>query len=218
MASETELPERLAWTLAWQTAKLMPELARPDAEERLRAYWSATRHMDEVLARIGLHSESLSMDVGGGLTTPLRWLPGRRVCVDPLAHHYASRFPLPLDQVTFVPGRGEALPAPSETVDLAICTNCIDHTDDPWAVMGELLRVLRTGGWLWFTCEARPLDKARNAGHPHALDHAGIHDLVTPFQIVQEWEEPWRGVYRYLTGQAPFDATELGFLLRKEQP
>lgn len=215
MASETELSERLRWTLSWQTRKLMPKLADPRAEARLHDYWLIARRMRDVLSHVSLSGSSLSIDVGGGLTTPLRWLPGRRVCVDPLAEHYAARFNLPLDRVSYASGQGEALPFDSGSVDLVICTNCIDHTDDPWTVVREVFRVLRPGGWFWFTCEENAADQERNAGHPHALDRAAIFDLVKGFESVLAWEEPWRGVYGHLLDREPHPAMELGFLVRK---
>lgn len=216
-SEDTELPERLQWTLSWQTRKLMPELARPEAEDRLRDYWTSARRMSEVLARVALDTRSLSVDVGGGLTTPLRWLPGRRICVDPLAEHYAERCQLPLDLVTYAFGQGERLPLVSGTADLVICTNCIDHTDDPLAVVREVERVLKPGGWFWFSCEINAPDQERNAGHPHALDRHAIVDLVSGFESVLTWEEPWRGVYGFLLDRDPFPAVELGFLLKKAE-
>jgi SAM-dependent methyltransferase len=213
--SDAQLPERLQWTLSWQTRKLMPVLAAPEAEERLRAYWLSDRRMGEVVDHVSLSGASLSVDVGGGLTTPLRWLPGRRVCIDPLAEHYAARFDLPMDRVTYASGQGESLPFVTGSVDLVICTNCIDHTDDPWAVAREVGRVLRPGGWLWFTCEENPPDQERNAGHPHALDRGAIRGLLEAFEVVLAWEEPWRGVYGYLLDREPHPAMELGFLARK---
>ena len=215
MDSETTLSERLRWTLAWQTRKLMPLLAEPESEERLHDYWLTARRMRDVLSHVSLSESSFSIDVGGGLTTPLRWLPGRRVCVDPLADHYAARFSLPVDRVTYTAGEGEALPFPDGSSDLVVCTNCIDHTDDPWAVVREVTRVLRPGGWFWFTCEENPPDKVRNMGHPHALDRAAIRNLVDGLEVVLSWEEPWRGVYGHLLDREPHPAMELGFLARK---
>ncbi|MFT5685895.1 MAG: SAM-dependent methyltransferase [Myxococcota bacterium] len=215
MDSETPLSDRLRWTLSWQTQNLMPLLVEPGVEERLRDYWIETRRMDTVLDRTGLHSGSVSVDIGGGLTTALRWLPGKRVCIDPLAAHYAARFDLPHERVEYRTGSGELLPLKSGTVDLVICTNCIDHTNDPWAVIAEVERVLRPGGWLWLTCEIRPPEKARNPGHPHALDRASLCSMVSGFETVLSWEEPWRGVLRYLQGREPFTAVEFGFLLRR---
>lgn len=209
------LSDRLRWTFEWQTRNLVPLLAAPEATERLRSFWNEARHMDRVLARVALGREALSVDVGGGMTSPLRWLPGRRICVDPLSDHYASASHRRHSDVEFVTGQGERLPIASGTADLVICTNCIDHVDDPARVVREILRVLKPDGWVWFSCEIRPPEVARNAGHPHGFDRAAILALVSQFQIVLKWEEPWRGIYRYLRDlNAEAAETELGFLLQ----
>lgn len=209
------LSDRLRWTLNWQSANLMPLLRLDGGEQQLFDFWAKTRRMAEVLALAGLGARSLSVDVGGGLTTPLRWLPGRRVCADPLASHYGVLFDLPTDRVEFVPNHGEALPMTDASVDLVVCTNCIDHAEDPVGVIDEIERVLCSGGWFWFSCETKPLGVTRNAGHPHAIDRQALSDLIARFDVVLAWEEPWRGVYRFLRGEGPKASVELGFLVRK---
>lgn len=208
-------PDRLGWTLAWQTRHVVPLLGQPGALERLRDFWRSTRRMDDVLRTTRLTPSSLIVDVGAGMTTPVRWLPGSALALDPLAGPYRSISPLPLRRARYVSASGERLPLRDEAADLVICTNCIDHTVDPRRVMGELLRVAKTGGHVWFSCEINPPEKERNPGHPHALDRGAIERLVADFEIQARWEEPWRGVYGYLLGRGPFAAVELGFLLRK---
>jgi len=220
VASETELPERLRWRLAWRIRKLMPVLRQPGADGRLRDYWLTARRMREVLARASLSASSLSIDVEAGLATLLRWLPGRRVCVDPLAEHYAARFELPLDRVSCTQEDGEALPfvsGCSDRVVCAVCATCIDHADHPWAVVPGAVRVLQPGGWFWFACEENPPVRELNAGHPHALERAAIRGLADGFEIKLAWEEPWRGVCGHLLDHAPLAAMKLGSLARKPE-
>ncbi|MCB9660526.1 MAG: class I SAM-dependent methyltransferase [Sandaracinaceae bacterium] len=173
--------------------------------------------MDDVIELVRPHGASTAIDVGGGMTTPLRWIPGRNLCVDPLAEHYARLTSLPLEGVDYLAGGGESLPVERETIDLVICTNCIDHTDDPAAIVAEVRRVLRPGGWFWFTCEEHEIGAKRNAGHPHALNRADIRGLLNGLDVVLDWEEPWRGVLRYLVGSEPAPTFELGFLARKPE-
>jgi SAM-dependent methyltransferase len=215
VALKGALSDRLRWTLNWQSANLMPLLRQEGAEQKLFDFWATTRRMADVLALTGLGEGSLSVDVGGGLTTPLRWFPGRRVCADPLASHYSTLFDLPTDRVEFVSNHGEALPMTDASVDLVVCTNCIDHVADPVGVIGEIERVLRPGGWFWFSCEIKPLGAIRNAGHPHAMDREAVGDLIARFDVVLAWEEPWRGLHRFMLGKGPKVAVELGFLVRR---
>ena len=84
-----------------------------------------------------------------------------------------------------------------------------------WVLARLGKRVLRPGGWFWFSCEENPSNQERNAGHPHALHREAIRGLVSDFEIVLAWEEPWRGVYGFLLDHEPFPALELGFLVRK---
>ncbi len=41
------------------------------------------------------------------------------------------------------------LPLPSARLDGVFCSNMLEHTPDPGAVLTELARVLRPGGWAW---------------------------------------------------------------------
>jgi SAM-dependent methyltransferase len=43
------------------------------------------------------------------------------------------------------------LPVADASVDAVLCTQVLEHVKDPAAVLGELARVLRPGGWLWLT-------------------------------------------------------------------
>lgn len=215
MVSDPSLPPRLQWTLSWQTRHLVPLLQAPSSEDVLQGFWRDVRHMDDVLQHVVLEPSSLSVDIGGGLTTPLRWLPGRRLCLDPLADHYLRTGLAPVDRVTYRRASGEALPLDSGSADLAICTNCIDHTRDPWAIAAEIHRILRPGGWFWFSCEDNPPEVERNAGHPHALTVEDIRAFMDGFEVHRAWSEPWRGVYGHLTDGPFLPTREHVFLGRK---
>jgi SAM-dependent methyltransferase len=41
------------------------------------------------------------------------------------------------------------LPVPSGVLDGVFCSNMLEHTPEPGAVLGELERVLKPGGWAW---------------------------------------------------------------------
>ena len=46
-------------------------------------------------------------------------------------------------------GDGTTLPIPTATFDGALCSNMLEHTPNPLAVVDELERVVRPGGWAW---------------------------------------------------------------------
>jgi SAM-dependent methyltransferase len=45
----------------------------------------------------------------------------------------------------------DALPIADASFDAALCTQVLEHVENPRAVLGELHRVLRSGGGLWLT-------------------------------------------------------------------
>ncbi len=46
---------------------------------------------------------------------------------------------------------GSVLPVATAAVDGVLCSNMLEHTPDPVAVIGELERVVRPGGWVWLS-------------------------------------------------------------------
>ena len=44
-----------------------------------------------------------------------------------------------------------ALPVPVATFDAVVCSNMLEHTPSPAAVLAEVVRVLRPGGWAWLS-------------------------------------------------------------------
>lgn len=212
--NESHISPRLAWTLRCQREVLLPCLGDAGARGRLREYWRVTRRMEQVLDRVELHGKSRVVDVGGGLVTPLGWMPGLRTLVDPLASHYGQVVTYPPD-FEICTGDGECLPFGNGVVDLVICTNCIDHTEDPHRIVGEIRRILRPGGWLWFTCELRDPTEGRNAGHPSAFVQVSLDSLLSEFEIELSWLEPWRGAWRFLSGCPAHRNFEAGYLLKR---
>jgi SAM-dependent methyltransferase len=207
------LEPRLRWTFDWQREHLWPLLTRDGAWVEFRRYWEERRHLAEVIEATRVSDESRIIDIGCGISTVLRLLPGRRTGIDPLAGAYLTLgspgvevYP---NDIEIVEAGGEALPFASETVDIAFCTNCIDHTEDPVAVIAEAERVLRPSGRLVLGCELRDPGRARNPGHPHGLDARGIERLVARWDVTHRWLGPWQGIRSFLTGAPPSRLDEL---------
>ena len=91
------------------------------------------------------------LDVGGGagyLAAACRAAGARCAIVEPSETELAWRgAPPPAAAV----GDGTALPVRSGTVDLALCSNVLEHAREPEALCDELVRVVRPGGLVWIS-------------------------------------------------------------------
>jgi 2-polyprenyl-6-hydroxyphenyl methylase/3-demethylubiquinone-9 3-methyltransferase len=62
--------------------------------------------------------------------------------------------------IEYVEGRGEALPVPDGSFDLAYCCDVLEHVDDVPAVLREIRRALRPGGlFVYDTINRTPLSR-----------------------------------------------------------
>ncbi len=94
---------------------------------------------------------ALTLDVGGGagyLTRALRAAGARCVLVEAQLQELSWRGP-PVRGCLLADGR--ALPVVSESVDLVVCSNVLEHVPEPFALVEEMARVLRPGGHLWLS-------------------------------------------------------------------
>jgi SAM-dependent methyltransferase len=76
---------------------------------------------------------------------------GLGVGIDPLAVEYKRLFPDIQRHALTVAAMGEELPFADGSFDVVLSDNVIDHATRPLRIVDELVRVLRTGGLLYFT-------------------------------------------------------------------
>lgn len=107
----------------------------------------------------------------------------RCVAVDPLAKGYVEEGLLPeaCEAVTYIEAPGEDIPLPANFADLVICENCLDHVTDPAAVVREMFRLLKPGGYVWFFVD---LSEHRDYMHPHPMTEQRIRELFAEFREV----------------------------------
>jgi len=87
------------------------------------------------------------VEIGCGPLGFLPFIKGRlKVGLDPIVHNLWKK----VADVDYMRAIGEFLPIRSESVDVVICYNVIDHCMDPCRVLKEINRILRPGGLLLF--------------------------------------------------------------------
>jgi SAM-dependent methyltransferase len=94
---------------------------------------------------------SRALDVGGGagyLTVALRAAGARCVLVDADAGELAWRGTPPMGSVV---ADGTRLPVGDGAFDLVVSSNVLEHVPSPFALVDEMVRVLRPGGYLWLS-------------------------------------------------------------------
>lgn len=173
------------WCDFFRDPSIHPGLSRSDDPARVILGWQRGRLLE--LARcLGLPDEQALdawclaqrvVEIGGGpvpAVAAARWRAA--VAADPLADAYAAERLSP-PSPTYVPlvALGEALPLPSASWDLVICENCLDHVDDPLAVLLEVRRLLHPGGHLWLLVD---LDGPADWLHPHPMTLERIRSLL----------------------------------------
>ncbi|MCA9299959.1 MAG: class I SAM-dependent methyltransferase [Phycisphaerales bacterium] len=113
----------------------------------------------------------------------------RGVAIDPLADGYASEHLLPtnakIDEVTFIAAPGENIPLPSGFADIVIIENCLDHVDDPQAVVTEICRLLAPNGLLWILVD---LMDYSDEMHPNPFSEDRLRGLLSAsgFDVVRD--------------------------------
>lgn len=103
------------------------------------------------------------------------------VGVDPLADHYRALFPAWQDRARTIAAGGENLPFADASFDIVLCDNVVDHAEGPARIVAEIARVLRPGGFLYFTVNVHhPVYQAASALHA-AWRAVGLPFEITPF-------------------------------------
>lgn len=145
------------------------------AQQSESQFWtSVARHDFDVLQNLADNSQKAAMlkphlktgtrsalevgcgPLGLGIIIFLTEIP-QRIAMDPLQLRYmdandplAHYIDLRRKSVAYLKARGEEIPIGSETLDLVICCNVIDHTSHPDSILSEIYRILRPGGQFFF--------------------------------------------------------------------
>jgi SAM-dependent methyltransferase len=164
-----------------KTAGLLPQ-ARDFVENRLaegrkiaeflsERFQSGKLDVLDVGSGNGAIALAVSTDLSNAVTGLDRQLNDDFLCL-------RSRTGIPAGQVV---ADGEALPLPAESFDVVLCLETLEHTPHPGVLGGEIMRVLRPGGFCLLTTPAR----LRHLLGPDP--HFGVPGLLLLPDRLQKW-------------------------------
>ncbi|HVF46048.1 MAG TPA: class I SAM-dependent methyltransferase [Pyrinomonadaceae bacterium] len=125
---------------------------------------------DKVL-EVGSGSHGLVFGFGGNFG----------VGIDPLAVDYHRLFPRVQASAVTAAALGEELPFADASFEIVLSDNVIDHAERPLEIVGEICRVLKPGGLLFFTVNIHhPLYNLASRAHG-AWNAAGLRLELSAF-------------------------------------
>jgi SAM-dependent methyltransferase len=105
------------------------------------------------------------------------------LAVEPLADRMRDAGLLLGGDAVYLTCGAEALPLMSQSVDVVVARNSLDHVRDPAAVLSETARVLRPGGTLILNVD---IEGEPTAEEPHAFTIEKVRGLLGPLEIERE--------------------------------
>jgi SAM-dependent methyltransferase len=140
---------------------------------------SSQRVRSRLEAYQSIPSDARVIEVGSGAHGLIFFFGAKLgVGIDPLAVDYSRLFPQWQQLSPTVAAVGESLPFADQSFDVVICDNVVDHAESPGGIVAELVRILKSGGLLYFTV---------NFHHPiysvAASAHTTWKSLGLPYEI-----------------------------------
>ena len=159
------------------------EHVRGREEEIIAAMKKSSRRVRELLETFQpIAPDARVIEVGSGAHGLIFYFGSTHgIGVDPLAVSYGNLFPHWQSRAQTVAAVGESLPFRSQSFDVVLCDNVVDHAESPRKIAGELARILVPGGLLYFTVNIHHQLYAIAAGVHASWRAAGVPYEVGPF-------------------------------------
>ena len=106
--------------------------------------------------------------------------------VDPIAEAYRDSGLLLESDAIYLNTPAERIPLLSESVDVIVCRNSLDHVDKPTTVIAEIHRLLRPGGTLILNVD---IDHPASPTEPHEISIETLRAWLEDFTV--EREDEW---------------------------
>jgi SAM-dependent methyltransferase len=164
--------------------------ASADATYLGRRWQQARAEVRRVVREAALDDESffegkVVVDIGPGpLGFPDACPAALAIGVEPLAERFAQHdLLLPDSRALYLAIGAERVPLLSQSVDVVLARNSLDHVDDPDQVLREAQRLLRPGGTLILNFD---VGHAPTATEPHTLSVERVKAAIGAMSIVHE--------------------------------
>jgi SAM-dependent methyltransferase len=199
---EPDLDEELRWWLEeWEPVirdggfnpgdvpDFLPPGEAPAGTYEGRRWQIARAEVRRVLAEAGIEDEGffdgkVVVDVGPGpLGFPDACPAKLAIGIEPLADRYRARGLLLESDALYLATGAEAIPLLSESVDVVLARNSLDHVASPAAATAEIARVLRPGGTLIVSVD---VGHPATATEPHSFTLDEVRALLGGLTIVRE--------------------------------
>jgi SAM-dependent methyltransferase len=168
----------------------LPE-GEPVADTYEGRRWQIARaEVNRVLAEAEIEDEhffdgKVVVDIGSGpLGFPDACPAKVAIAVEPLADRYRSAgLLLNGENTVYLATGAEEIPLLTDSVDVVLTRNSLDHVTNPTAVVNEILRILRPQGTLILSVD---VGHPATATEPHSFTREEIRALLNPLDIVNE--------------------------------
>ena len=172
----------------WFSEIKSPRYTDPTGEERRAGVAGELRHFGFDV-QVAIRSAERILEVGSGPVGLIHFVetPALRIGIDSLmraleSSGYTNRY-----GVSRIEAMGEAIPLASESINILICFNVLDHCADPWQVLSDVHRILRPGGTLLlqlytiapYARPLAPLLSLVDPPHPFRFTHWQLVQFVT---------------------------------------